>query len=91
MAIVVDDQGNTSGIVTLEDLLEEIVGEIANEHDLPDESVRWTDRRTVRVEGTFPVDDFNPRFGAALPHIGFHTLAGLSFATLRRNAIVGDR
>ena len=61
------------GIVTLEDLLEEIVGEIEDEFDLPDESVEQVDEDTIRIDGTFPIDDFNERFrtepaGRGLPH-----------------------
>ena len=47
------------GIVTLEDVLEEIVGEIEDEFDLPDESVERIDENTIRIDGTFPIDDFN--------------------------------
>jgi CBS domain containing-hemolysin-like protein len=78
MAIVLDAHGASAGTVTLEDLLEEIVGEIvgeiADEYHLPDESIRWIDDRTVHVAGSFPIDDFNERFGVRLPHTGFHTL-----------------
>ncbi len=63
MAIVVDEYGATMGIVTLEDVLEEIVGDIEDEFDLPDESVERVDERTIRIDGTFTIDDFNEEFG----------------------------
>src|ERR671939_515383 len=66
MAIVVDEYGAMEGIVTLEDLLEEIVGEIEDEFDLPDESVEQVDEDTIRIDGTFPIDDFNEQFRTEL-------------------------
>ena len=90
MAIVVDEYGHMEGIVTLEDVLEEIVGEIEDEYDLPDESVERVDDRTVRVDGTFPIDDFNERFGTELPQEDFHTVAGFVFGQLGRAAEEGD-
>jgi putative hemolysin len=84
MAIVVDEYGATEGIVTLEDLLEEIVGEIEDEYDLPDESLTQIDDHTVRVDGTFPIDDFNERFKTELPQEDYHTLAGFVFGALGR-------
>ena len=75
MAIVVDEYGDMEGIVTLEDVLEEIVGEIEDEFDLPDESVERIDDRRIRIDGTFPIDDFNEQFemlaaDRGLPHDG---------------------
>jgi len=90
MAIVVDEYGETEGIVTLEDLLEEIVGEIEDEFDLPDESVEQVDDDTIRVDGTFPIDDFNERFRSNLPDEDYHTLAGFVFGLLGRQPEVGD-
>ena len=90
MAIVVDEYGSTEGIVTLEDLLEEIVGEIDDEYDLPDESVERIDERTVRVHGTFPIDDFNEQFAQDVPVEDFHTLAGFVFGELGRAPEPGD-
>jgi putative hemolysin len=84
MAIVLDEYGAMEGIVTLEDLLEEIVGEIEDEFDLPDESIERIDERTVRIHGTFPIDDFNEQFGTNLPVEDFHTVAGFVFGQLGR-------
>jgi putative hemolysin len=84
MAIVVDEYGATEGIVTLEDLLEEIVGEIEDEYDLPDESLQRIDEHTVRVDGTYPIDDFNEQFKTELPQEDYHTLAGFVFGALGR-------
>ena len=67
LAVVVDEYGTTEGIVTLEDLLEEIVGEIEDEFDLPDESVEKLPDGRIRISGTFSVDDFNEEFDRSLP------------------------
>jgi putative hemolysin len=90
MAIVVDEYGAMEGIVTLEDLLEEIVGEIEDEYDLPDESFERVDERTIRVDGTFPIDDFNEQFRTDLPQEDYHTVAGFVFGQLGRAAEEGD-
>src|SRR6266542_5666413 len=90
MAIVVDEYGAMEGIVTLEDLLEEIVGEIEDEFDLPDESVERIDENTVRIHGTFPIDDFNEQFGTELPIEDYHTVAGFVFGQLGRAPEEGD-
>jgi putative hemolysin len=90
MAIVVDEYGSVAGIVTLEDLLEEIVGEIEDEYDLPDESVEQLDERHIRIAGTFPIDDFNEQFSQAVPQEDYHTVAGFVFGRLGRAAEEGD-
>jgi CBS domain containing-hemolysin-like protein len=90
MAIVVDEYGEVEGIVTLEDLLEEIVGEIEDEFDLPDESIEQIDDDTIKIDGTFPIDDFNERFKAGLPDEDYHTIAGFVFGLLGRQPEVGD-
>jgi magnesium and cobalt exporter, CNNM family len=90
MAIVVDEYGAMQGIVTLEDLLEEIVGEIEDEFDLPDESVERIDDRTIRIHGTFPIDDFNEQFDTELPIEDYHTVAGFVFGRLGRAPEPGD-
>jgi putative hemolysin len=90
MAVVVDEYGAMEGIVTLEDLLEEIVGEIEDEFDLPDESVERLDDSRIRIDGTFPIDDFNEQFGTELPQEDYHTVAGFVFGRLGRAPEEGD-
>jgi putative hemolysin len=90
MALVVDEYGSFEGIVTLEDLLEEIVGEIEDEYDLPDESVERLADGRVRIHGTYPIDDFNEQFQQELPQEDYHTVAGFVFGQLGRAAERGD-
>ncbi|HET8742141.1 MAG TPA: hemolysin family protein, partial [Gaiella sp.] len=90
MAVVVDEYGATAGIVTLEDLLEEIVGDIEDEFDLPDESIERLDDTRVRISGSFTIDDFNEQFGTSLDDEDFHTVAGYVFGHLGRAAEAGD-
>jgi putative hemolysin len=90
MAVVVDEYGDMEGIVTLEDLLEEIVGDIEDEFDLPDESVEQIDEDTVIIDGTFPIDDFNERFNTTMPDEDYHTMAGFVFGLLGRQPEPGD-
>jgi putative hemolysin len=91
MAIVIDEYGNMEGIVTLEDLLEEIVGEIEDEFDLPDETVEQVDEDTIRIDGTFTIDDFNEQFRVSLPDEDYHTVGGFVFGALGRPAEPGDQ
>ena len=90
IAVVVDEYGATAGIVTLEDLLEEIVGDIEDEFDLPNELVERLSETTVRIDGSFTIDDFNEEFGTELDTEDFHTVAGFVFGHLGRAAEVGD-
>ncbi len=90
MAIVIDEYGAMEGIATLEDLLEEIVGEIEDEFDLPDTSVERVDDKRIRIEGTYTIDDFNEEFETELEQEDFNTMAGLVFGELGRAPEVGD-
>src|SRR6188472_296878 len=90
MAVVVDEYGATAGIVTLEDLLEEIVGEIEDEFDLPNESIERVSDTIIRIDGSFTIDDFNEEFGTGLESEDFHTVGGFVFGHLGRAAEVGD-
>ncbi len=90
LAIVADEYGGTAGIVTLEDILEEIVGEIEDEYDLPDDTLERIDDTTVRVSGSMTIDDFNETVGTELPQDDARTLAGLVFNALGRRPRTGD-
>jgi putative hemolysin len=89
-AVVVDEYGAMVGIATLEDLLEEIVGEIEDEFDVSEEPVEQVGEDTYRIDGMFSIDDFNERFGAELPEEDFHTVAGFVFGQLGRAPEPGD-
>ena len=90
MAIVLDEYGAMEGIVTLEDLLEEIVGEIEDEFDLPHDALERLDDHTVRISGTFPIDEFNEQIGTNLPEEDYHTVAGFAFHLIGRAPEAGD-
>ena len=89
-AVVVDEYGAMVGIATLEDLLEEIVGEIEDEFDVPEEPVEQIGEDSYRVDGMFAIDEFNERFHTELPDEDFHTVAGFVFGQLGRAPEPGD-
>jgi len=89
-AVVVDEYGGMAGICTLEDLLEEIVGEIEDEFDVPEEQIEQVDDDTYRIDGMFPIDEFNERFNTDLPDEDFHTVGGFVFGQLGRAPEPGD-
>jgi CBS domain containing-hemolysin-like protein len=86
MAMVIDEYGGTAGIVTIEDVLEEIVGEIHDEHDDADDVVpalETIDDRRAEVDGRYHIDDLNEELGLALPEDAeFDTIGGFVLATL---------
>jgi putative hemolysin len=90
MAAVLDEYGGTLGIITIEDILEELVGEIEDEYDLPDATMEWTGPQEVRVAGSLTIDDFNETLGTTLPQRGPRTLAGLAFDALGHRPEPGE-
>ncbi|HYW29846.1 MAG TPA: hemolysin family protein [Gaiellales bacterium] len=90
MAIVVDEYGSVAGLATLEDLIEEIVGEIGDEFDLPDAGIRRIGKGRMRLGGSFPIEEFNERFGTSLPEEDYHSVGGYVFGELGRAPRVGD-
>lgn len=76
LAVIVDEYGGTSGIVTIEDIIEEIIGEIRDEHDIEEEPFVRQDDNSVIVSARVPLDDFEKRFEISLPRGGYDTLGG---------------
>ena len=70
LAVVLNEYGAVAGIVTVEDILEEIVGEIEDEFDLPDARITRIDEQTVVASGSLSIDDFNETVGTHLPQDG---------------------
>jgi len=90
LAVVVDEYGATAGIVSVEDVVEEIVGEIEDEFDLPDSTLDWLPDGKVAVSGSITIDDFNEAVGTDLPVGRSRTMAGLAFDELGRRPEPGD-
>jgi putative hemolysin len=92
LAIVVDEYGGTAGIVTLEDLVEEVIGEIRDEYDSQELS---TTRRlaggSIEVDGLLNLGDFEEETGVELPEGPYETVAGYVVSELGRLPVVGDR
>ena len=78
MAIVIDEYGGITGLVTIEDVLEEIVGEIEDEHDdLQDQKVKKISDNEFLVSALIPIEDFNEEFNCELSNKDFETLGGI--------------
>jgi CBS domain containing-hemolysin-like protein len=91
MAVVVDEYGAPAGVVTLEDVVEELVGEIADEHDRQRSGAVRDARGQWLVPGSWRLDEIEQATGIVLPAGNYETVAGLVLAHLRRVAKVGDR
>ena len=91
MAIVLDEYGGTAGLVTMEDLLEEIVGEILDEYDDQPEHPERTSADVVIVPGATDVAELNERYGLKVPEDDYTTIGGYVFGALGRLPTVGGR
>jgi CBS domain containing-hemolysin-like protein len=89
IAIAVDEYGGTAGLVTMEDVLEEIVGEITDEYDRETPPVEEVDEHTHRVTARLAVDDLEQLYGVELPHEDVETVGGLLASALGRVPIPG--
>jgi len=90
IAIVVDEYGGTAGLVTLEDLLEELVGEINDEFDVDARSIEVLAGGDVLVNASLNVGDLNEDLGLGLPEEGWDSVGGLVFSELGRVPVQGD-
>ena len=90
MAIVVNEYGDTAGLVTIEDLLEEIVGEIEDEYDTADTPIERLRPGQVRVAASLPIDTLNAELDLALPAGDVTTVGGLAFSAFGRVPTVDE-
>ena len=91
IAIVVDEYGGTAGLVTVEDVLEEIVGEIVDEYDTEEAEVERISESEAIVDARLAIDDLNELFAIEIENEDFDTVGGLVFSLLGRLAAPGDR
>jgi CBS domain containing-hemolysin-like protein len=93
MAVVLDEYGGTAGVVTMEDLLEEIVGEFLDEYDTPEdaEAPLHTRAGETLVPGSTHIGELNEHFTLAIPDEDYTTIGGYVFGVLGRLPVVGDR
>ena len=90
MAIVVDEYGGTAGLVTLEDLLEEIVGEIVDEYDNEEPTVQRLADGSLRVSARMPIDEVNELIDGTLPEGDWDTVGGLVYSALGHVPVEGE-
>ena len=90
LAVVVDEYGGTAGIVTLEDLIEEVIGDIRDEYDPADASARTLRGGDVEVDGLLNLDEFTEQTGVGLPDGPYETVAGYVMNALGRVPKMGD-
>ncbi len=90
MAIVIDEYGGTSGLVTLEDLIEEIVGEIHDEHDVDENPFTKLPGGEVLVDSRVDIEEFEDYFGITVPEGQFETLGGFIFYLIKKIPVTGE-
>ena len=90
MAVVVDEYGGTAGLVTVEDLLEEIVGEIRDEYDVEGETVTEESPGVFVFSGKVSVDEVRDRLGIEIEREGFETVGGFLLSHLGRMPYLGE-
>jgi len=84
MAIIVDEYGGAKGVVTIEDILEEVVGELEDEYDQVRTHYKFQNDGTINVSGQMEVREINERFGLGLPEGDYETISGLLIASMQK-------
>jgi CBS domain containing-hemolysin-like protein len=90
MVIVADEYGTVTGLATLEDCLEELVGEIVDEHDDEDDSLRVLPNGDLLVDGSMPIGRLNDEISTKIPENEYDTIGGFIFGMLGRVPVIGD-
>ncbi|MEJ7800542.1 MAG: transporter associated domain-containing protein, partial [Ilumatobacter sp.] len=90
LAIVADEYGDVAGLITLEDCLEELVGEIVDEYDTEDAGVQHLPNGDLLVDGGISIDELNDLIAGVLPNDDWDTLGGLVFSTLEHVPVIGE-
>lgn len=90
MAIVIDEFGGTAGLITLEDILEVIVGEVQDEFERPETDIDFATDGTIRVNGLVLISEFNRRLDTSIDDPNFDTIGGFVFGRIGRKPELGD-
>jgi CBS domain containing-hemolysin-like protein len=90
MALVTDEFGTVRGLITLEDVVEEIVGEIDDEYDIDENTIEEINKDTIVVHARIDVEEVEERFKTSLPDGPYESIGGLMIHSLGRLAVVGD-
>lgn len=91
MAVVIDEYGGTAGILTLEDIIEEIIGEVMDEHDFDEKMLVEHDDGTVSVNARLAAEELEDYLGLELPEGKFESVGGFIISLLGRVPVVGER